>query len=126
MKSFISTAVFTLLAASSATAVSLPRTTVRTVVFTNEMTGHGEAADIPTTGLDVSVKDTYPALFDPVYRIDSVLISAGLLAGAKCNVHASSADGVDVALAEVNNERNYAKIPTDTPFVPETLQVQCV
>ncbi|KAI9369913.1 hypothetical protein BJX61DRAFT_545117 [Aspergillus egyptiacus] len=126
MKFTIPTTLFALVL-SSANALSIPRSTdVRTVTFTNEFSGRGQSADIPATGVDVSVKDTYPTLFNPEYRIDSVMITSGVVSGAYCVVHGSSSAGAPVTVLEVNGEKNYAKFPKDVDVVPESLKINCV
>ncbi|KAL4917344.1 hypothetical protein BDW62DRAFT_183923 [Aspergillus aurantiobrunneus] len=122
---FLATTALALLA-TSVSAVSIPRQAgVRTVVLTNEASGHGQAADIPTDGVDVSVPATYPQLFNP-FRIDSVMITSGVVSGALCKLHGLTPAGTAVDLAEVNGEKNYAKFNKDIPVVPETLQINCV
>ncbi|KAL4944950.1 hypothetical protein BDV06DRAFT_185968 [Aspergillus oleicola] len=113
------------LLATSATAVSIPRQSTRTVVFTNEQSGRGQAANIPTNGVDVSVPANYPDLFNP-FHVDSVMITSGVVSGALCKVHGTNAQGQPVDVLQVNGERNYAKFPQDTGVVPESLKINCV
>ncbi|KAL4881665.1 hypothetical protein BJY04DRAFT_218106 [Aspergillus karnatakaensis] len=124
MKFIISTALLALATATSA--VSIPRAAaVRTVVFTNEYSGRGQAADIPTTGVDVSVPASYPLLYNP-FRIDSVQITGGVVSGAYCKVHGTSTAGQPVVVAEVNGERNYAKLNQDVQVRGQSLKINCV
>ncbi|KAL2794619.1 hypothetical protein BJX66DRAFT_337759 [Aspergillus keveii] len=128
MKFTITTALLTLLA-TSISAASIPleaRAGSRTVVLTNEYTGRGTPGVIPTTGADLSVKGTYPAVYVPSFRVDSVMITSGVVTGAKCVIKGKTRAGKPVQLVEVNGERNYARFPKDADFVPETLQINCV
>ncbi|KAL2851114.1 hypothetical protein BJY01DRAFT_245054 [Aspergillus pseudoustus] len=126
MKFTITTAVLAVLA-SSVSAASIPRTGSRTVVLTNEYSGHGTPGVIPTTGADVSVKATYPGVYNPTFRVDSVMITSGVVSGAKCTIHGTTSAGQPTGtLVEVNGERNYARFPSNADFVPESLQINCV
>ncbi|KAL4807441.1 hypothetical protein BDV18DRAFT_135374 [Aspergillus unguis] len=124
MKFTATTALLALLTSTVSGAV-LPRAGTRTVVLTNESSGHGQAADIPTTGQDVNVQDTYPDLFNP-FRIDSIMITAGVVSGARCTLHGRLGDHRPITLAEVNGEKNYAKVPQGTGVVPGSLEINCV
>ncbi|KAL4886870.1 hypothetical protein BJY04DRAFT_176732 [Aspergillus karnatakaensis] len=98
----------------------------RTVVFTNEQSGRGTSAVIPTTGKDVSVKAAYPAVYAPSFQVDSVMITSGVVEGAYCKVHGTTKKGKRVILVEVDGRKNYAKFPKDKEFVPESLKINCV
>ncbi|KAL4931790.1 uncharacterized protein BDV17DRAFT_288374 [Aspergillus undulatus] len=120
---FTTTAILALVA--SASAVALPRQSSRTVVFTNEQSGVGQPADIPTDGVDVSVPDNYPKLFNP-FHVDSVMITRGVVSGALCKVHGTSSTGQPVDVLQVTGERNYARWPKDLDVVPASLEINCV
>ncbi|KAL2862518.1 uncharacterized protein BJX67DRAFT_385540 [Aspergillus lucknowensis] len=125
MKFIASTAILALVA--SASAASIPRSAgTRTVVLTNEYSGHGQAADIATDGVDVSVKANYPDLYEPTFRVDSVMITSGVVPGALCKVHGKTPDGHPIDLVQVDGQHNYAKFPKDKPFIPATLKLNCV
>ncbi|KAL2811400.1 hypothetical protein BJX63DRAFT_433408 [Aspergillus granulosus] len=125
MKFTITTAVLALLA-SSVSAASIPRSGSRTVVLTNEYTGRGTPGVIPTTGADLSVKDTYPGVYTPSFRVDSVMITSGVVTGAKCTIHGKTAAGAPTTLVVVDGQRNYARFPSGADFVPESLKINCV
>ncbi|KAL3455068.1 hypothetical protein BJX64DRAFT_295410 [Aspergillus heterothallicus] len=125
MKFTIATAVLAVLA-SSVSAAPSPRAGSRTVVLTNEYTGHGTPAAIPTTGADLSVKATYPDVYVPTFRVDSVMITSGVVAGAKCTIHGKTKAGKPTTLVTVDGQRNYARFPSGSDFVPETLKINCI
>ncbi|KAJ0413095.1 hypothetical protein BJY00DRAFT_320123 [Aspergillus carlsbadensis] len=128
MKFTLSTAIFALLT-TSISAASIPleaRTGSRTVVLTNEFSGRGTPGVIPTTGADLSVQATYPDVYVPSFRVDSVMITSGVVTGARCVINGKTRAGAPVQLVEVNGERNYARFPKDADFVPESLQINCV
>ncbi|KAL4962032.1 uncharacterized protein BDV14DRAFT_179171 [Aspergillus stella-maris] len=122
---FTAASILALLATSASAASLLPRQSTRTVVFTNEQSGRGQAANIPTNGVDVSVPANYPQLFNP-FHVDSVMITSGVVSGALCKVHGTNAAGARVDVLQVNGERNYARFPQDTGVVPSTLKINCV
>ncbi|KAL4781281.1 hypothetical protein BJX76DRAFT_360060 [Aspergillus varians] len=122
---FIATTALALLA-SSVSAASIRRAEgFRTVVLTNEQSGHSQAADIPTDEIPVSVPDTYPELYNP-FHVDSVIISSGVVPGALCRLYGNTLDGTHVDLVEVNSEHNYAKFPQDVEVDPQSLKIFCV
>ncbi|KAL5340441.1 hypothetical protein BJX70DRAFT_396692 [Aspergillus crustosus] len=126
MKFILTTALLALASAATTTAAALPRAaSFRTVVLTNEYSGRGQPADIKTDGVDVSVPATYPDLFNP-FRIDSVQITSGVVAGAYCKLHGTGPKGEKVVLAEVNGQKNYAKYNKDVAVKPESLKINCV
>lgn len=123
MKFITSTAVALL--AASASALTIRSDGSRTVVFTNEQSGHGQAADIPTNNHPVSVKANYPELYNP-FHVDSIMITSGVVEGANCKVTGKNAQGHWIDVVSVNGRQNYAKFPQDTGVVPHTLNIACV
>jgi len=123
MKFITSTAVALL--AASASALTIRSEGSRTVVFTNEQSGHGQAADIPTNNHPVSVKASYPELFNP-FHVDSVMITGGVVEGANCKVSGNNDNGHWIQVLEVNGRKNYAKFPQDTGVNPDSLSISCV
>ncbi|KAL4998505.1 hypothetical protein BDV10DRAFT_185118 [Aspergillus recurvatus] len=98
----------------------------RTVALTNENSGHSQSSDIPTNGVDVAIPPRYPDLYNPTFRIDSVMITAGVVAGAKCVVSGNRvSDNSPVTLVTVDGQRNYAKFPQGVAK-PESLKINCV
>ncbi|KAL4767937.1 hypothetical protein BDW60DRAFT_226046 [Aspergillus nidulans var. acristatus] len=129
MKFFTTTALFALLATSTTLANPIeirqaPNT--RTVTLTNENSGHGQSSDIPTNGVDVAIPPRYPDLYNPTFRVDSVMITAGVAEGAKCVVSGNRvSDNSPVTLVTVDGRKNYAKFPQGVAK-PESLKINCV
>ncbi|KAL3471586.1 hypothetical protein BJX99DRAFT_237095 [Aspergillus californicus] len=55
------------------------------------------------------------------------MITSGVVSGALCKLHGlTTPAGAAVELAEVNGEKNYAKVNKDVPIIPESLKINCV
>ncbi|CBF78844.1 predicted protein [Aspergillus nidulans FGSC A4] len=128
MRFFTTTALFALLATSTlANPIEIRQAAnTRTVTLTNENSGHGQSSDIPTDGVDVAIPPRYPDLYSPTFRVDSVMITAGVVEGAKCVVSGNRvSDNAPVTLVTVDGRKNYAKFPQGVAK-PESLKINCV
>ncbi|KAL4976885.1 hypothetical protein BDW66DRAFT_159322 [Aspergillus desertorum] len=131
MKFFTTTAAAFLALLATSTALANPieirqAPNTRTVALTNENSGHSQSSDIPTNGVNVAIPPRYPDLYNPTFRIDSVMITAGVVDSAKCVVSGNRVtDNSPVTLVTVTGQKNYAKFPQGVAK-PESLKINCI
>ncbi|KAL4903073.1 hypothetical protein BDW74DRAFT_157369 [Aspergillus multicolor] len=130
MKFFTTAAVLALLSLATAAPVDVDlserQSNTRTVALTNEFTGGSQSSAIPTNGVNQAMPPRYPDRYNPTFRVDSVMITSGVVAGAKCTISGNRVDnGAFVELVTVDAQKNYARFPQGVAK-PETLVIKCV